>query len=167
MKREVRLYNMMMPIWLVVVFPITWIPVLISNFLIDTVVVAILLNVFDLPGKMQIWKKSIVKIWLFGMISDIIGGGCMFFGSELFNWAELDDISQKIDFDPFGNVFSLLFVLLCMALTSVIIYFLDSRLGFRKTGVEKLYQKKMALWISTITTPWLFLFPSGVLYNMY
>ncbi len=38
MKQETRFYNILFPVWLLLIYPVGWIFVIIGNFLIDTIV---------------------------------------------------------------------------------------------------------------------------------
>ncbi len=53
------------------------IPILIGNFIIDSVVIWLILSFLDLQkNRGLIWKKSIVRVFLFGFLSDILGSLC-------------------------------------------------------------------------------------------
>lgn len=163
MKKETRLYNVIIPVWMLFIFPLAWIGVIFGNFIIDGLVLIIILSAMKIPQKIQIWKKSILKIYLFGLLSDAIGTALMFFVTM--TPAFESDITQDIMLNPFGNIFSLLIVLVIMAISSVCIYLFDSRFSFRKTDLETAQQRKISLLFAIITCPWLFLLPTEWFYG--
>lgn len=165
MKKDVRLYDLIFPIWLLIIFPITWIPVLAGNFLIDSIILLIYLHKRKIERKKEIWKKSIVKIFLFGLVGDIIGGLLMVGETFIFDSIGLHQISWCITYNPWGNIFALLYTLLCMAVSSFIIYKLDKRFAFNKTSFDDNMKKKTALVFSVFTTPILFLLPTAPFFS--
>ena len=78
MKKNLTLYNVIFPIWFLIIFPLTWIVILPANFIIDSTIFLITLSLLKIKNKTVIYKKAIIKIWLFGFISDIIGTAFMF-----------------------------------------------------------------------------------------
>ncbi len=61
MKKTVKLYNVMMPIWLMLLFPTyLWLLILPVNFLIDSLVVAITASVRRIGATWRVWKASIL-----------------------------------------------------------------------------------------------------------
>ena len=67
MKKDTRLYNVIFPVWMMFLFPVAWIGIKFGNFLIDSVVLLIILAAMKIPGKKQIWRSSILRIFLFGL----------------------------------------------------------------------------------------------------
>ena len=154
---EVRMYNIIMPIWLLVIFPVMWIPVLAGNFLIDSGLLLLFLKLRKHDNIKEKWKKSIVKVWLFGMLSDIVGGGIivlvaviagMINGSTRFSQAILGNIWR----DPGAAAVCIA----CMLLSSLLIYLFDSKISFKKAISDERERKILALLFAVVTMPWLF-----------
>ncbi len=160
MKKDVRLYDLMFPIWLLIIFPITWIPVIVGNFLIDSIILLLYLHIRRLEFKKEIWKKSIVRIFFFGLIGDIAGGMLMIGETFIFDTIGLHNISFCISYNPWGNIFALLYTLLCMTVSSVIIFKLDKKFAFNKTSLDNGIKRKIALVFAVFTTPVMFLLPT-------
>ena len=156
MKKQVRLYNMIMPLWLLLAMPAMWLPTLAGNFIIDSAVLMILLKIKKKEGKKQIWKSCILKVWAFGMLSDIIGGAVLVGLDLLLDILDLHKASAAIMLNPWVNPIAAVCVILCMALSSVFIYLFDSRLSFKRTFEEEKERRQFALYFAVITTPWLF-----------
>ena len=84
-RKETRLYNVVFPIWfLVVAWPIftSYLPQLFLllpiNFLVDSLVVVLAAKAFRIPEIGRLWKKSVWKVWLLGFLCDF-AGGCLIF----------------------------------------------------------------------------------------
>ena len=72
-KNQTKLYNVIMPIWLLVIFPFTWIIILPLNYLIDTLVLRLTMKHLNIENRKEIYKMTILKTWLFGFLADFIG----------------------------------------------------------------------------------------------
>ena len=71
-KYETKLYNVIFPIWLLIILPVTWIVVLPVNFIIDLLVVTLTLKFMKIQKIKSTIKAVILKFWIFGFISDIL-----------------------------------------------------------------------------------------------
>lgn len=156
MKKQIRLYNIIMPLWLLLAMPTMWLPTLAGNFIIDSAVLMILLKIKKTDGKKQLWKSCILKVWAFGMLSDIIGGAVLVGIDLLLDALGAHKASAAIMNNPWVNPIAAVCVILCMALSSVFIYLFDSRVSFKKTFEDEKERKRFALYFAIITTPWLF-----------
>ena len=156
MKNEVRLYNMIMPLWLLLALPVMWLPTLAGNFLIDSIVLAVLLKIKKKQNKKAIWKGCILKVWAFGMLSDLIGGGALIILDVLLDAAGAHKAASAIMLNPWVSPLAVLCVAACMVLSSVLIYIFDSKIAFKKTFDDERERRWFALAFAIITTPWLF-----------
>lgn len=68
MKRDVKLYNILLPIWILYFFPQVWIITLPGNLLIDCAVLLITLAVLKHTQKKAVLKKLWWKFWLLGFL---------------------------------------------------------------------------------------------------
>lgn len=75
MKRHtIRLYNLIFPIWIFWMVPsLLWLLLLPANFLWDSLVLLAAAGWLRLQGKKELWKRSIVKVWLIGFAADFAG----------------------------------------------------------------------------------------------
>ncbi len=170
-KSNIKLYNLIFPIWLLWLFPITWLVVLPANFLIDTLVVIITMKVLKLSNMKQYYKKVIWKVWGFGFLADFIGTIAMFipniidfnYNTDLGRWW-YDNLSNAVSYHPYSSVYAVLWILLCVILTAFLIYFFNYRISFRKLDMEDTYKKKIALSIAAFTAPYLFFLPTSWFY---
>ena len=154
---EIRMYNIIMPIWLLVIFPVMWLPVLAGNFAIDSGLLLLFLKLRKHDNIKEKWKKSIVKVWLFGMLADIVGGGIIVAvgfiasginGRSSFSQAILGHIWR----DPGAAAVCIA----CMLLSSLLIYVFDSKISFKKAIDDPKERKMLALLFAVVTMPWLF-----------
>ena len=109
-RKETRLYNVVFPIWfLVVAWPIftSYLPQLFLllpiNFLVDSLVVVLAAKAFRIPEIGRLWKKIVWKVWLLGFLCDF-AGGCLIF---LLCFLIEGGISQNAIFFPFATLYAL------------------------------------------------------------
>lgn len=161
-KQEVRLYNMIMPVWLLVIFPVTWIPVLAGNFVIDSLLLLLFLKLRKHDDIRTKWKKSIVKVWLFGMLSDIVGGAIIVLSAVIAGMINDQSRFSRYILGPiWRDPGAAAVCVACMLLSSLLIYLFDSKISFRKAIGDPRERKILALLFAVVTTPWLF--ASGIL----
>lgn len=165
--KHVKMYNVIFPVWLIWLFPPIVFISLAGNFVIDSLVILLgfkFLHIIDKTGMTSgtLYKKSIIKVWLFGFLSDFIGAVFLL----LIPISDFlpQEIIASISFNPFNNVFGLLIVLISMLIASFIIYFLNYRLTF-KWMEDAASRKAISLLLAIVTSPWTFLIPTGWFYS--
>ena len=62
MKKDVKLYNVLFPFWMLLLFPQMWLIVLPGNFIIDSLVLLISMAVLKISDKKQWYNQHILKI---------------------------------------------------------------------------------------------------------
>ena len=139
---------MLFPFWMLLLFPQMWLIVLPGNFIIDSAVLLISLAILKIPDKKQWYKKHILKIYAFGMLSDIIGSAFLLLMMICFEVGQMGD-------EPYLTVPALL---ISAALIFVFNYFIT----FRKT--DKKLRLKVSLIFAIVTAPYTFMVPSSWLY---
>ncbi len=167
MKKEYRLYNIILPIWLLVWFPSwLWLLIIPANWLIDYLVTRYMLRrLGDADYSSRALKLS-WKICIAGFASDFAGS--LLLAGALFVFSELDGnlrvIGDGLGWNPFTNIYSVLIILAAIALSGVCIYFLDRRI-LKKEELTPEQVKKTALALAVITAPYLYLLPASVFYR--
>ena len=73
MKRELRLYNVIFPIWLLFLFPVVLILVIPANLAVDSLVLLLTLLALKHDGKRAVLKQLWWKFWLLGFAADGVG----------------------------------------------------------------------------------------------
>ena len=147
-RNETKLYNVLFPFWMLLLFPQMWLIVLPGNFLIDSAVLLITLLILRVEGKKQWYKKHILKIFAFGMLSDIIGAAYMLWMMMGFELGRMGD--------------ELYLTLPALLISAVLIFGLNYFVTFRK--VDRGSRLKLALVFAVFTAPYTFLIPSSWLY---
>ena len=170
---DIRLYNILLPIWLLVLFPTwLWLILIPANYLIDRLVLRWSLG--DMPDKGLFCRKHTWKVCLAGFVSDFAGAAVMlsvFFAAAVAEDNQsaqtqklLDDLVYGVGFNPFANLVSFAIVLLAVAVGGLVIYLLD-RWILRRAGLDIAQAKKSALRLALITAPYLYFFPTEILMN--
>ena len=150
MKKEVKLYNVLFPLWILLAVPPYCLIVIFGNFLIDSLVLILAMLALKIESKKQWYKRYIWKIYIFGMLADIIGSAYML-------WMALGwNIGGPWYDSPVITVPALL-------IAGALIFLANYFITFRK--IEFPLRWKMALIFATVTAPYTFLTPSGWLYG--
>lgn len=157
-KRDVKLYNLLFPVWMFYFLPtVLWLLILPGNFLVDSAVLFAAMTVFHLAEKKEIWKRSILPVWVVGFLSDF-AGAALTFGLMLLT----DQFTPGWDTFLFPG--GQLLVLPGIALAGVLIYFLNRRFSFRKTGLAAPDIHRLCLALALFTAPYTMLWPVEWLY---
>ena len=130
-------------------FPITWIIVLPGNFIIDSLVLIIAMHCLKIDEKKSFYKTNILKIFIFGMLADIIGAAYMIilaFGFEVGRMADEWYLTVPAVF-----------------IAAIFIFLFNYFITFKK--YEKRLRLKLALTFAIATAPYTFMFPSKWLYG--
>ena len=147
-KKDVKLYNVLFPLWMLLMFPQAWLIVLPGNFIIDSLVLLAAMSILKIAEKKQWYKKYIFKIFAFGMISDIVGGAYMLLMMLAFKIGNMGD-------EPYLTIPA---IIISAALIFVLNYFVT----FRK--IDKKTRLQISLVFTIVTAPYTFLVPSSWLY---
>lgn len=149
-KKEVKLYNVLFPFWFLLLIPSLWFIVLPGNFIIDSLVLIISMYVLKIADKKQFYKNHIFKIYIFGMLSDIVGSAFLL----LMLLLELSG--------PMGDAFYI--TLPAVIISAVLIFVLNYFFTFKKA--EGKLRFKMAMIFAIATAPYTFMIPSSLLYGI-
>lgn len=171
MKKEVKLYDIIFPTYMLLIFPMVWAIILPANFIVDSIVILILFKILKCENIFKKYKQVIVKVWLIGLLADLIGAllllifsqglyalAGVFPESSNFN-VTLLGISQCINYFPFKNIFSFLITFLAIAISGFFIYHFNMKKSFKNLDLSFKEKKKVALGMAIITSPYLVLLP--------
>ena len=165
--KDIRVYNVLLPLWLIVFLP-TWLWLLLipANYLIDRVVLWWSLG--GMEGRGQFCRAHNWKICTAGFASDFVGALFLFAVSMVLSNEDsnsfLYDVVNGIMMNPFRSVPALAVTAAGIALAALCIFFID-RTILRKAGLTPAQAKKSALMLAVITAPYLYLIPSELLYS--
>lgn len=168
---NVKLYNLIFPIWILWLMPITWIVVLPANYLIDLLVVTLTLKLLKVQDIKQHVKPVILKVWIFGFVADFIGTAAMFmsgvinfnYETELGKWW-YTNIANAVSYNPFTSIYSVLWVTACVIITGFFIYVFNYRICLKKSSLDTVQKKKLSLSLAIFTAPYLFYLPTTWFY---
>lgn len=167
-KNDIKLYNLIFPIWLLWLVPSTWIVVLPVNFLIDLLVAVLAMRYLKVQDIKLNVKAVIFRVWIFGFIADFIGTAAMFmanvidfdYETELGKWW-YNNITNAVIYNPFESVYSVLWVTVCVIITAAFIYLFNYRFCLEKSNLDDMQRKKLARSLAVFTAPYLFYLPTA------
>jgi len=168
--KDMKVYNVIFPIWLIIFLPPVILVTLIGNFLIDSLAAAACFYAFrlaDQPLELKtFYKKSIFKVWLFGFLADLIGAAVLLLiGIAGEGPLRLpDDLLEGIFYDPYSHPAALVILFACTLLSGFFIYLFNYRLTFRNLIEDQKNRFKVALALAITTMPWTFLLPTKWFY---
>lgn len=170
-RKNVKLYNIIFPIWLLWLIPTTWIVVLPANFIIDLLLVVLTLKYLKVENIKPIAKSIIFKVWIFGFLADFIGTFLMLlsniidfdYNTPIGEWW-YNNITNAVSYNPFTSIYAILWVTVCVVITAILIYIFNYRLVLRKSGLEDSQKKKLALSLAIFTAPYTFFIPTAWFY---
>ena len=164
--KPVKLYNAIFPIWILIIFPTTWLIVLPANFVIDLLVMLITLKCMKVPDIRRNTFPIIFGVWATGFVADILGSlGLMCLTMTISNvqtpfllwW---NNVLNAIIYNPFKNAFAVLIITIFVIISAVIIFLANYFICFRKAKLEKTKRKILALSLAIFTAPYLLYLPT-------
>lgn len=168
--KQIKLYNVIFPIWFLLFFPPVIFITLAGNFIIDSLVLLVCFFVFKLVEIQNdlktFYKKSILKVWLFGFLADIIGAAVLFITAIGGDSLGLPyKLQSAINYDPFSHPIAAIITIFAMLLSSIFIFLFNYNITFKNQIAEKQLRLKVALTIAIVTAPWTFLLPTKWFYH--
>lgn len=159
-KKTFRVYNIMLPVWMLVWFPSwLWLLLIPGNYLIDRLVLR-----WSLKGREErdaFCRKQTWKICLAGFLSDLAGALLLF---AVYAADPGRELTYALAYAPFSHWGAFLITVLAVALSGLLIFLID-RPMLKRSGLDAAQAKRSALYMAIVTAPYLFLFPSGLLYR--
>lgn len=168
MKRETRLYNILLPIWLLIFLPSwLWLILIPGNLAVDCLVTFLTLCALKHGSKGAVLGKTWWRFWLLGFLADAIGAAWMFLGwlggGALANGsgplAQWGLAVSHVGHDAFLNPWAFLWTLAGVALAGVCIYFFDKLAMKNVDALDKRQKHIVALTMAIATAPWLYFIP--------
>lgn len=162
-KREVRIYNVLFPIWILWLFPQVLVFVLPGNLLIDCLVLTLALVALKHPDKRAVIRRLWWRFWLLGFAADFIGAALLLpavlIPGMLSDAEWVYDVVNAVMFNPFRDIRALLWVLLAVGISGFCIYIFDKRAMKSCTKLTDRERHVIAVSMAVVTAPWLFLLP--------
>ena len=174
MTNKNKLYNVVFPLWMLLVYPPAWLVVLPANFVVDSLVLLLAAAVLKLDNKKELYKKSILRIWLLGFAADLVGAAVLIgvyallmlltAGNTVNGGWLFDNVAHGFMLDPFSGVLPFLLTLLGVAVAGLCIYQFNRRISFRRLEMEESVKSKLALTLALCTAPYLFFIPARLFF---
>lgn len=161
-EKNARLYNIIFPVWMLVLFPQFFLIALPANFLIDLLVVRLTLRHLGRTDRKSIAKSCIWKVCLSGFAADFIGGFLMFSANLLFesNRWWIEHVANPVMYNPFETLPALLWVICCTLAAALFIFLFNIKWALKKSDLNSAERKQLALSLSIFTAPYLFFLPT-------
>lgn len=159
--KDIKLYNLIFPFWLLIISPPLIIVAVVGNFIIDSLVVLITMKVIGVKDVKKNYKKTILNVWGLGFFSDIIGVIWLMifaFGIGMINNEVVYSITSAISYNPFANIGAFILVTIGIAIAGYCIYRFNLK-SLQKTDLTLAQQKRVALSLAIITAPYFFYLP--------
>ncbi len=153
--KDVKLYNMIFPIWGMLLFPPLWVITVPFNFVIDSLVFIIAMNKFNINNKGKVYQSSILKIVFFGYLSDVIAA--LFIIGILMLFEDRFDILHKLHYEPATHPITFCIMAIVIALAGVLIYFFNNKFSFNKAELNDIEKHKLSLALAIFTAPYIFM----------
>ena len=150
-QKEVKLYNLLFPLWILLLFPHAWLIVLPGNFAIDSAVLLITLWILKCNEKKRWYKKYILLIFTFGLAADLVGAGVLWLSAYL---TSINNLGVALD--------SPILTIPAMLISAGLIFVFNYFITFRKE--DKKMRLITSLVLAIITAPYTFLIPTSWLY---
>lgn len=172
-KKEFKLYNILLPIWILVFVPSwLWLILIPANYLIDRLVLHWSLG--NMGDKNAFCRKHTWKICIAGFFSDLCGALVLFGvfviatiageGTQLSPLVPmLDLIESGVASDPLDSIAAFLVVVVSVAVAGVAIFLIDRKI-LTKAGLEAEQARRSAMWLAVLTAPYLYFVPSRLIY---
>lgn len=162
MKRQTRIYNIILPIWMIAAIPSPlWLAIIPGNLLVDCAVLFFTLLALKHTQKGAVLKRLWWKLWLLGFAADAVGVAWMLLGvlGSLPFGDGWENTVSHVTHNPFHNPWAFLWTLAGVALAGVCIYFFDKR-AMRSCELFTDREKHItALVMAIVTAPYLFFIP--------
>lgn len=166
--KQVTLYNVIFPVWMLMMFPQLWIVTLPLNFVIDLLVLWLAMRCQKVQDSKTAAKKAILKSWVSGFTADFVGAIGMTAAMMIpFNvdtprgrwW--YDNINMPVAYHPFESIWGFLWTAVCVLIAGLVIYWLNKKWCLKKTDLTEAQKKKVSLAMAVFTAPYLFFLPTA------
>ena len=156
MKKDIKAYNIIFPMWSVYFYGMFFIPIwlilLPANFVVDSLVLFLLFWKLKLPEKKKRYWKGIWKTWGFGFLADVLASSLMVFIS----WTNILPFNEYM---PISSVPAFLFTTAGVVLAGFLLYFFHIKWVWKKTELDAGQKRKIALGMAVLTAPYLMYLP--------
>ena len=176
MKKDLKLYNFIIPPFLIVLFSPFYLGAsIIGNFIIDSAVLLLVSLIAYKRLNFRFYKKLILRVYLFGFAADIIGLIYLYLlvgiGSGCVTKAVEGSIAYKLfngmsgimhSYAGAGNPYTYAFLISAVVLVGAFIFLIDYQVFFNTEDFGKKQRLFSALIFAVLTAPYTLLLRSMV-----
>ena len=148
-KRPLRVYNILLPIWMLVWWPsLLWVLLIPGNYLIDRLVFR-----RSLRGREDrdiLCRKHTWKLCLAGFLSDFAGALLLF---AVYAADPSRELTYALAYAPFSHWGAFVITALAVALAGLLIFLLDRRI-LKRSGLDAAQAGRSARWLALVTAPY-------------
>lgn len=163
MKKE-TLYNMILPVWLLIFLPQLWLVTIPINFIIDSLVLGGSLTVLKICDRKKTFLKCIFRVWICGFLADFVGAFVMIMGTYFLFSSENSVVGEALMWNPFNNTIAVLWTTFSIIIAGIFIYFFDKTLALKKADISEKEKTKISMILAIVTTPYLMFFPTEIFF---
>ena len=158
---EIRLYNVLFPTWfLLYLFPSWLIPAMLAgNFIIDSLVFFLTARWQRLDNPLVLWKRVILRIWLFGFASDILGALLNLVVYALQGVMQSAGLLDLSVWNPMLFPAATITALPGVLLAGWLIYWFNRKFTCPRIGIDPATTHKLCLAFAIVTAPYAMLIP--------
>lgn len=175
-KNEVRLYNMILPPFMLMTFcPLFWIGSFVGNFIIDSVFLLIISLIFLRKFDKSFYKKTIFKVWLCGFASDFVGllFLCGFGLTADASYYEGDDIYRQfmsgiymaVNHSDTTSFWAVIFLASGVVVAALFIFFFSFSVSLRETALSRKQRLFSSIILAVGTAPYTYFLPKELFYG--
>lgn len=159
MRRDIKLYNLIFPMWGLyafgLLFPAFLLLLLPANFAVDSLALLLLFWRLGLREKRRLYWGSIWKAWGLGFLADFLSSLCFICISEA---VDFWDYGVNV-YLPYSSLPSFLFTTAAILMAGGLIYLFHRKWIWDGLGLDAAQQRKMALGMAILTAPYLMYLP--------
>lgn len=175
MKKEMRLYNLIFPTFMLFAFhPILLSISLAGNFIIDSLILIIISLIIFKNLDLTLYKRTILKVWICGFIADFLGAITLTavsfavdaeykIGNDLYSKI-ITGIYCAVNHSPFDSIWGVVYVCCGIAFSAILLFIFNYYFCLYNTSLSKKQRLFSALAIAIFTAPYTFLLPKDLFY---
>lgn len=164
--KEIRVYDVIFPVWLMLLFPPVIFITLMGNFLVDSLVLVICYYAFRLApttggGLKSFYLGNVFLVWGFGLAADLVGAALMFVivtNGDLLGFSA--KVVGEVAVNPFASPAAAALAVFAMLVSGAAIFVLNDLVTFRRRIPDRRQRITTALLLAVVTMPWTFLLPT-------
>lgn len=179
MKKEYKLYNMILPPYLIMALspPLLALSA-VGNFIIDSIVLLIISAVVSKKINGKFYIKNVFKVWGFGFAADFVGVIYLFIGGEFgYNYFNSGNSKGTFLYNIFDGMNSITnhsyeitpyttgFLISGIIIAAVCVFIFDYFIALRKSGLTKKQRLISSVAYAVFTAPYTFLLPYDLFYK--